>query len=136
MKGVTLSLLLLSACSDPFGVRNYQTYEVTWTCVSPDGCQRADDVAVIDRAEIIDDDPRVFFLSSHDRGFREITQMAPSEELPEGCFWLHDVSFFVLDLPPSRFCRTPGAFELELSIPDRDPATTSDWLVDGQEIDP
>jgi hypothetical protein len=136
MKGVTLCLLLLSACSDPFGVRNYQTYKVTWTCVSPGGCQRAEEVAVIDRAEIFDNDSRVFFLSSHDGGFQEETQMVPSEDLPEGCFLLHGISFFVLDLPPSRFCRMSEAFELELSIPDRDPTTSSDWLVNGREIDP
>lgn len=136
MKPAVLCLLLLSGCSDPFGVRNYRTYELTWTCLSPDSCERTDQVALIDRAVIINGDDAVEFVSSRDGLFWDYAQMVTSDDLPEGCFWLHDVSFFALDLEPGRFCRTSGKLELELSIPDRDPATVSEWRVDGREIEP
>jgi hypothetical protein len=136
MKPAVLCLLLLSACSDPFGVRNYRTYKLTWTCLSPDGCDRADQVVLINRAEIVDGSELVTFLSTRDETFGDTGQMLPSDELPANCYWLHDLSFFVLDLEPSRFCRTSGAFELELSIPDLDAETHSEWLVNGREIDP
>jgi hypothetical protein len=129
-------LLLLSACSDFLGVRNFRTYKLTWTCLSPEGCERTEQVVLIDRAEIFNDDDVVTFLSTRDDLFRDPAQWLPSDALPADCFWLHDVSFFVLDLEPGRFCRTAGQFELELSIPNRDPATHSEWLVNGREIDP
>ena len=136
MKPAVLCLLLLSACSDLTDVRNYRMYALTWTCVSPDGCERTDQVVLIDRAEIVNGGELVTFLSAHDDTFRDSAQMVTSDDLPAGCFWLHDVSFFVLDLEPSRFCRSAGQFELALSIPDRDSATHSEWLVNGREIDP
>lgn len=136
MKPAVLCLLLLSACSDPFGVRNYRTYKLTWTCVSPTGCERADLVALIDRARIVNGDELVEFQSSHDEYFRQVAQMVPSDALPADCFWLYGAAFFALELEPGMFCRTSGEFDLELSIPDRDPATASEWLVHGREIDP
>lgn len=136
MKPAVLCLLLLSACSDFIDGRNYRAYKLTWTCVSPEGCERTEQVVLIDRAHIVNGSELVAFLSSRDDTFRDAAQMVPSDELPAGCFWLYDVSFFVLDLEPSRFCRTSGAFELELSIPDRDPPTASKWLVNGREFDP
>jgi hypothetical protein len=136
MKPTVLFLLLLSACSDLLDARNYRTYKVTWTCVSPEGCERADQVVLIDRAQIINGNEIVFFSSTRDDKFEDVTQMVPSDDLPAGCFWLHDVSFFGLELEPARFCRTSGALELELSILDRDTPTYSKWLAEGREIDP
>lgn len=132
MKPVVLFLLLLSACD----VRNFRTYELTWICLSSEGCERTDQVVLIDRAQIINGDDFVTFLSTRDSIYRDSAQMVPSDMLPADCFWLHDISFFVLELEPSKFCRTSGEFELELSIPNRDSATHSEWLVNGQEIDP
>jgi hypothetical protein len=136
MKPIVLFLLLLSACSDLLDARNYRTYKVTWTCVSPAGCQRADQVVLIDRAQIINGNETVTFLSTHDGSFRDSAQMLPSDDLPAGCFWLYDVAFFVIELEPAKFCPTSGGFEVELSIPDRDAATYSEWLIEGREIDP
>jgi hypothetical protein len=136
MKPAVLCLLLLSACSDLINVRNYRTYEVTWICTPPESCQRTEQVALIDRAVIVNDDDIVEFSSTHEGSFLEFAQMVSSDELPAECFWLHDISLFALELEPSRFCRTSGAVELELSIPDRDSETHSQWLVNGREIDP
>lgn len=132
MRPAVFFLLLLSACD----VRNFRTYELTWTCSSSEGCERTDQVVLIDRAEIVNGDELVTFLSSRDVTFREVAQMVPSDTLPADCFWLHDVTFFVLELEPSRFCRTKGEFELALSIPNRNSAAASEWLVSGREIDP
>jgi hypothetical protein len=136
MKSTVLCLLLLSACSDLLDARNYREYALTWTCVSPEGCTRADQVVLVDRAMIINGSEIVRFSSTRDDKFQDVTQMVPSDDLPVGCFWLHDVSFFALELEPARFCRTSGALELELSILDRDAPTHSEWLVEGREIDP
>ena len=136
MKPAVLCLLLLSACSDLTVARNYRTYALTWSCLSPEGCERTDDVELIDRAEIINGDNFVDFLSSRDRNFFEDAQMVPSDMLPAECFWLHGLALFTYELEPSQFCRTSGGFELEVSIPNRDSMTYSKWLVDGREIDP
>jgi hypothetical protein len=42
-----------------------------------------------------------------------------------------------LDVPGvkrSRFCSVPGGMELDLSIPNEDPATSSMWLVEGRDV--
>jgi hypothetical protein len=136
MKPAVLCLLLLSAC-ELDAARNYSVYKVTWTCMSPEGCERADDVVLIDRAQITDGHDFVYFESSLDLDFRYSSgRMIPSDELPATCSWLYGLAIFQLELEPSRFCRSGGRFELELSIPNDDPSTHSAWFVDGREIDP
>ena len=137
MKPAVLSLLLLlSACSDLTVARNYRTYALTWSCLSPEGCERTEDVELIDRAEIINGGDFVDFSSTQDWIFREDGQMVPSDMLPADCYWLLGLALFTYELEPSRFCRTSGGFDLEVSIPNRDPMTYSKWLVEGREIDP
>lgn len=133
MRFAVLCSLLLSAC---ILAPNYRTYALTWTCLSPEGCERAESVELINRAEIITGDDVVEFSSNRDGAFLEYAQLVPSDELPAGCFWLYDLSIFALELEPGRFCRTSGALELELTIPNRDAAAHSHWLVQGREIDP
>jgi hypothetical protein len=135
MKLAVLCLLLLSAC-ELEAARNYRTYEVTWTCLSPEGCERTDQVELIDRAEIINGSFLVDFMSTRDELFWGHAQIVPSDMLPAGCSWLYGPPLFEMEVGPSRFCRTSEAFELELSIPDRDPATHSKWLVEGRQIAP
>jgi hypothetical protein len=136
MKLAVLCLLVLSACSDLTVARNYRTYALTWTCVSPEACERTAQVTLIDRAEIINAGNFVDFSSTLDEFFQEDGQMVASDMLPAGCYWLHGLALFASELEPSRFCRTSGKLELELSIPNQDPATHSKWLVEGREIDP
>jgi hypothetical protein len=52
-----------------------------------------------------------------------------------GCSWLYFLSLFGHELERSKFCRTPGGFELELSIPNEDPTTHSKWVVAGRDLD-
>ncbi len=111
-------------------------YKLTWSCQSPEGCGRTAQVELIDRARIIDGYDVIDFLSSRDGAFREDGQMVPSDALPGECSWLHGLGLFAHELEPSRFCRTSGMLELELSIPNREPTTHSKWLVEGREIDP
>ena len=135
MKRAMLCLLLLSAC-ELDAARNYRVYKLTWSCLSPGGCERAQEAMLLDRADIIDGDYDVRFYSTRDPVFGSWGQMVPSDELPAECSLLHGFFLFGLELEPSRFCRTSKGFELELSIPNRDPATHSNWLVEAREIDP
>ena len=135
MKLTVLCLLLLSAC-EITAARNYRTYALTWTCLSAEGCERTEQVALIDRAKIFDEYDVIEFLVTRDDRFDEGAQMVASDELPAECSWLYSFNLFTHELGPARLCRTSGGFELELSIPDRDPATQSKWLVEGRELDP
>lgn len=136
MKPSMLCLLLLSACSYFTASYNYRAYALTWTCLSPEGCERADDVELIDRANIVNKLPLIDFVSTRDQYFIEDATMVPSDSLPAECFWIYDFSLFATEADPSRLCRTPAGFELELSIPNRDPTTRSKWFVEGREVDP
>jgi hypothetical protein len=136
MKPAVLFLLLLSACEIK-AARNYRTYKLTWSCLSAKACERTEQVMLIDRAELFDnDDEYIGFLSSRDDVFRAAGQRVPSDDLPADCAWMYGLGLFAHELEPSRFCRTSGGFELELSIPDRDPTTHSEWLVEGRQIEP
>lgn len=134
MKPAVLCLLLLSAC-ELEAARNYRIYELTWSCLSSEGCERMEQVALLDRARIIDDSVFIEFLSSRDEVRWGAGQIVPSDELPEDCFWLYGLALFAYELEPSRYCRTSDGFEVELSIPNREPATQSQWFVEAREID-
>lgn len=134
MKPAVLCLLLLSACEIK-AARNYRIYTLTWTCLSPGGCERAENVALIDRARIIDDRDFIDFLTKGEKYFGEYAQMVPSNELPETCFWLYGLTLFAHELEPSLFCYTSRGLEVELAIPDRNPATRSEWFVEGKETE-
>jgi hypothetical protein len=133
MKPAVLCLLLLSACTV---AENYRTYALTWSCLSIEGCERTEQVMLIDRAEIINGDDIVQFTSTRDGYFLDFAQMVPSDTLPAECSWLYDFSLFAIEAEPSRFCRTSGGFELELLLPNQDSATYSKWFIEGREIDP
>jgi hypothetical protein len=134
MRPAVLCLLLLSGC-ELEAARNYRTYELTWSCVSPEGCERMEQVELIDRAKIINGSDFVDFSSSRDGRFSEFAQIVSSDALPAECSWLYDLALFAYELEPSRFCRTSGSFELELSIPNRDSMSHSKWLVEGRDMD-
>lgn len=136
MKPATLCILLLSACSDLTTEYNYRAYELTWSCLSPDGCERTEQVVLTDRVEIGNGSDVIEFRSTHDEYFVEFAQLLASEELPAECAWVYSLTLFAHELERSRFCRTSQGFELELSIPNRDPATRSDWRIEGREVDP
>jgi hypothetical protein len=131
-----LCLLLLSACSDVWSGANYRDYELTWRCLSSEGCERTEQVELLDRLRISNSTDLIDFWSSRNDGFGEYAQMVPSDSLPAGCSWLHGFTLFAHELEPSKFCRTSGRLELELSIPNRDPATHSKWFVEGRDIGP
>lgn len=138
MKPAMVCLLLLSACSDLTTEYSYRAYRLTWRCLSAGGCERAEQVELVDRAHIEREHDRdlIEFLSSRDEDFSELSQMVVSDSLPAGCSWLHGFSLSAEELEPSKLCRTPEGFELELAIPNRDGATRSEWFVEAREIDP
>lgn len=132
MKPGMLCLLLLSGCGsydDPLRVRGYA---LTWTCLTPDGCERTAEVARIDRMETVLAD--CHFTSTQDESFRADATQVGSDLLPLQCSWLYYLTLFGHELERSRLCFGPGGFELELAIPDEDPTTSSLWLVEGLDV--
>lgn len=134
MKPAVLCLLLLSAC-ELEAARNFRVYALTWTCLSPEGCERAAELTLIDRAEIINNSERIELLSTRDGAFSDRAQMVPSDALPAECDLLYGFSVFGIEAESSRICRTSGRIEMELSISNQDPSTHSEWWVEGREID-
>jgi hypothetical protein len=121
-------LLLLSACADkvPYD------YGLTWVCLAPEGCERTEEVMLIDRLNVQDD--FFFFHSTRDEQYFEGAQRFGSESLPAGCWWLYGVLLFAKELEPAKVCPTSGGFDMELSIPNRDTMTHSQWRVEAREL--
>jgi hypothetical protein len=107
-------------------------FALTWICRSPDGCERTEAVERIDRMERVRRD--CYFTSTQDESFSADGKQVISDFLPPRCVWLYYLSLFDHELERSRFCFVPGGFELELAIPNQDPATSSMWLVEGRDL--
>ena len=133
MKPGILCLLLLSGCLRDNGPPSVFQYALTWTCLSPEGCERSEELERIDRMELVRRD--YHFMSTQDESFSESAQQITSDSLPRHCYWLYYLSFLGHELEPSRICFFAGGFELELSIPNDDPSTQSLWLVEGLDVD-
>lgn len=132
--GLFCLLLLLPACSffsPPDGPESYE-YVLTWYCISPEGCEHADEAARIDRAT--SRAYELFFTSTQDASFNVEADRLFSESLPAGCSWIYYLSFFGHELERSMLCTSAAGFELELSIPNEDPATQSQWVVSGRDV--
>lgn len=136
MKRGMLCLLLLPACSllgpAPREPAIFE-YVLTWTCLSPEGCERTEEVAQIDYAKFIGRDG--WFTSTQDESFSASAQLFVADSLPDGCAWLDLLSLFGHALERGPLCEVPAGFELELTIPNQDPATSSLWLVEGRLAD-
>lgn len=131
---VRCSLLLLTcwSCSSSDG-RDAYVYALAWYCISPESCERTEQVEQIDRA--IEKGVDYRFTSTQDESFSENAQRVATDSIGADCYWLYDLSLFGHDLERSRLCFNPGGFELELSIPNEDPATQSRWVVAAQDVD-
>lgn len=124
-----LCLLLLTACSGSYVAYDY---ELTWTCLSSEGCERADAVMLVDRMSI--DHDAVLFLSTRTSEFVWGGQRVASDALPAECVWMYGSYFFGHELePPPTICETEEGLEIELSIPNAIPTTSSQWLVEARE---
>lgn len=108
-------------------------YALTWTCRSPEGCERTEELERIDRMKTVDGEGHL--SSTQDASVSVDGDFGFATELPGGCSWLYNLTFFGHDLEQSRFCEIAGGMELELSIPNQDPSTSSMWLVEGRDLD-
>ena len=137
MKSGTLCLLLLltPACSflEPSHDPEDSEYALTWYCISPEGCEHAEELSRIDGVTL-DGYYDFYFTSSQDPSFSEKAERLITEVLPVGCSWLYFLMFLGHDLERSMLCSSPGGFELELSIPNDDLATYSQWVVSGRKL--
>jgi hypothetical protein len=124
-----LCFLLLSACLEP--ILPYD-HALTWVCLSAEGCERSDEVALLDRLATIDD--TLIFASSSQPPYEERAQRVASDAVPAGCYLLYGLTLYGHELEPSKLCSVPDGYDLELSIPNRNPATSSRWLVEIREL--
>ncbi len=134
MKPGMLCLWLLLACSCSgtlFEDRPWLAYTLRWTCLSPEGCERAEQVALIDRVGIIDTNESCRFWSTGDGAFLIRADLLHSDSLPPECFLLNGFALFGHELEPSQLCHTEEGLEVELSVPNRDSPTHSKWRVEG-----
>ena len=129
--GILCLLLLLTACSE--SDISYD-YELTWTCLSPEGCERTDAVELVNRLNIGGD--VLFFLSTRTSDFVWDGRRVASDELPAGCSRVYGLYFFGHELEPPKICNTEEGLELELSIPNAIPTTSSKWLVEARDLGP
>jgi hypothetical protein len=125
-------LVLLSGCWPSEEPPTVYEYALTWTCRSPEGCERTDEVQRIDRMEEIRRD--CHFTSTQEESFRADAKQVLSDFLPEDCLWLYFLTLFDHELERSRICFIAGGFELELAIPNQDPTAYSMWLVEGRNV--
>lgn len=133
MKPAMLCLSLVFACSCTwFADYPFLAHDVHWTCVSPGGCERAEQVALIDRMAIIDTYEFCEFWSTRTRSFSRLADLFAPDSLPRDCFLLSGFVLFENELEASLLCRTDEGFEVELSIPNLDPSTHSKWRVEGR----
>jgi hypothetical protein len=124
-----LLLLLLPACTDQL---NYE-YELRWVCLSPEGCERTEELMLFDRLNV--HDPYFYFFTTRDQKYLlEDAQRLDSTSLPDGCWWLYAFSIFGHELEPSKVCSTSGGYDFEFSIPNRNLVTHSEWLVEAREF--
>ena len=133
MKYAVLCLMLLPSCGffEPTYEPATHRYVLTWYCRSPGGCERTQEVAVIDRAIEVGYD--ITFTSTQDPSFEVEGSLLYLDSLPYACAWIYYLSFFGHELERSRLCHNAGGFELELSIPNEDPAVHSEWVVSGRD---
>lgn len=134
MKPGVLCLMLLSGCSflSPSEDPTIYEYTLTWFCVSPEGCQRMEELQRIDRVTL--DDYDLHFTSTEDASFTADAKRVASDSLGVSCSWVYFLSLFGHELEPGKLCFTPGGFEVHLSIPDEDPATSSKWVVAARDL--
>lgn len=131
MKARALCLLLLSACTE--SDVSYQ-YALTWTCQSLEGCERTEELKLIDRLNLSGD--FFFFISRRDTSFDVSAQRVDSDSLPAGCALLYGFAIFGHELDPSKVCSSANGLVMEFSIPNAIPTTHSQWLVEARDLGP
>lgn len=138
MKLAVLCLLLLSGCSNlwfPEADRpEVVEFALTWTCVSVDGCERAEDVSRIDHLTVTNYFYDFHFTSTQDPSFEADALRVTADVLGRGCFFLYFLTLFGHELERAPGCLTPGGFETQVSIPNADPATHSQWLLTARDL--
>ncbi|HWN71876.1 MAG TPA: hypothetical protein VNM90_29760 [Haliangium sp.] len=132
-RGMLCSLLVLAcSLSCTYEERPWLGYALTWTCLSLDGCERAEQIALVDRLSVVDDYDLCGFWSTRDGDFAAFADLIPSDSLPPDCYWLTSLTLFAHELEQSQICFTGDGFTVEVSIPDRDPPTQSKWRIGGR----
>lgn len=128
--------MLVSGCSflwPPEPQPDVFEYALTWTCQSPEGCEHADELRRIDRARVTNF-RYVHFMSTQDESYGMDAEVGFAPSLPPGCSWIYFVTLLGHELERSQKCSVPGGFELKLSIPNDDQATSSMWLVEALDV--
>lgn len=120
--------VLLFGCGD---FSNLYSHSMAWSCLSPEGCARADIVVDFDRASI--GYTRIHIGSTSDDSLLTVASRIPSDDVPEGCDLLVGLTLFGHALESLTICRVTGrsgGYSVELSIPDPNPASASEWRIE------
>ncbi|ACY14664.1 hypothetical protein Hoch_2119 [Haliangium ochraceum DSM 14365] len=116
--------LLGASCYAPDSV---YSHSMSWACLS-DICERADAVAGFDRAIV--DRNQINLYSSADESVLHVITRIPSDAAPEGCDFLYGLVLFGHTLEPLAICRAGSGYNIEVAIPDPNPATASEWRIE------
>lgn len=119
---LSIGLMGCEQSSDPY------THSMSWSCISAQGCTRADVVQKYDRACI--DTTEVFFFTTDDPIGSVSMSRIPAESDADECDELLGLNLFGYPLEPLLLCRASYGFVVELAIPDSNPATSSAWRVE------
>lgn len=133
MKRGIVCVLLLSGCLTSEEPYQPQEYALTWTCLSPEGCEHSGEVVRINRMERAGGG-EWRFTSTLDETLAAEARVVASDLLPRGCAWLYFLSLFDPELEPAQICFGPATLEIDLSIPNQDLTTHSVWLVEGRDV--
>lgn len=132
-----LYMSLALACSLSCDLDEYPwlEYSMSWTCLSPDGCERAEQVALVDRVAILEK-PYNFceFWSTRNAEYRWFADLLDSDSLPPDCYLMTGFAIFGYEPDAPLLCRTESGFTLELSILNQDNSKYSRWRIEGQYI--
>ncbi|ACY17024.1 hypothetical protein [Haliangium ochraceum] len=130
----TIALMMLAGCGPIEPDYPNNKYTLTWYCTSDDGtCERVVELRRYDRASIQNNDLTIW--DSQDPGGAIEALIVYSDSLPQHCDRIFYLVFFGHEIEEPRYCGNHYAFEIELSIPDEDPATSSRWVISAAPLD-
>lgn len=127
-----VSLVLACSCSCTFEYRPWLGYSTSWTCLSSEGCERGEQLALIDRLAIHETYEFYEIWSTRDATYRWLADLLDSDSLPPHCYLMTGVAIFGHELEPLQICPTDASFTMELAIPNRDEQTHSMWRVEAR----
>ena len=131
MRRNIITLLLFVCALLSCGTDDYYTHSIEWTCLAS-SCERTEALSSFDRAWF--GQRQINLHSEQDPSVIFITTRVTSDSLPDGCVYLYGLELFGHVLEPLILCRAGAGFDTEVSIPNVNPSTSSDWRIEFQPL--